>query len=149
MDLGLKGKTVVVTGGSSGIGLATVRAALQEGANVALCARGAERLSNVAADLSDEFGSDSVLSRAFSVLEPEANASFAADVAERFGACDALVTNAGQGRVSTYAETTKANPGRTGLQTSPAASPSRWAVWARPKKPHGPSSSSPHQLPAT
>jgi NAD(P)-dependent dehydrogenase (short-subunit alcohol dehydrogenase family) len=37
MDLGLKNKTIVVTGGSSGIGLATVRVALGDGANVALC----------------------------------------------------------------------------------------------------------------
>ncbi len=106
MDLGLKDRTIVVTGGSSGIGLATVRAALGEGARVALCARGADRLSRVADDLEGEFGADRVLARAFSVLEPRANAEFAAEVAERFGGCDALVTNAGQGRVSTHADTT-------------------------------------------
>jgi NAD(P)-dependent dehydrogenase (short-subunit alcohol dehydrogenase family) len=46
-----------------------------------------------------------LLSRAFSVLDPEANTAFATQVADRFGGCDALVTNAGQGRVSTYADT--------------------------------------------
>lgn len=109
MDLGLKDKTVVVTGGSSGIGLAAVRVALGDGARVALCARGADRLAQVAADLGREFGADRVLSRAFSVLDPQANAAFAAEVAERFGGCDALITNAGQGRVSTYADTTDAD----------------------------------------
>ncbi len=41
MDLGLAGRTVLVTGGSSGVGLATVRALLDEGANVATCGRDA------------------------------------------------------------------------------------------------------------
>ena len=41
MDLGLADRTIVVTGGSSGVGLATVRALLDEGANVATCGRDA------------------------------------------------------------------------------------------------------------
>lgn len=106
MDLGLKNRTVVVTGGSSGIGLATVRHALEEGAHVAFCARGAARLDAVAAELAAEYGEGRICARAFSVLEPEANVAFADEVAERFGGCDALITNAGQGRMSTYADTT-------------------------------------------
>ena len=105
MDLGLQNKTVVVTGGSSGIGLATVRALLAEGANVALCARGAERLSSVITELMSEFGKARVISSAFSVLDQDAVSAFANDVGARFGGCDALVTNAGQGRVSTFANT--------------------------------------------
>lgn len=42
MDLGLSGKTVIVTGGTKGIGRAIVQAFLDEGANVALCARNPE-----------------------------------------------------------------------------------------------------------
>lgn len=105
MDLGLLDKTIVVTGGSSGIGLASVRVFLEEGARVAFCARGADRLAAVEKNLVEEFGDDRILSRAFSVLDGDAVGCFARDVAERFGGCDALVTNAGQGRVSTYAET--------------------------------------------
>ena len=44
MDLGLKGKNVIVTGGSRGIGRATALTFADEGANVALCARGSEAL---------------------------------------------------------------------------------------------------------
>lgn len=44
MDLGLSGKNVVVTGGSRGIGRATALTFAEEGANVAICARGAEQL---------------------------------------------------------------------------------------------------------
>jgi 3-oxoacyl-[acyl-carrier protein] reductase len=40
MDLGLKGRNVIVTGGSKGIGRATALVFAQEGANVAICARG-------------------------------------------------------------------------------------------------------------
>ncbi|MGP1357017.1 SDR family oxidoreductase [Roseicyclus sp.] len=105
MDLGLAGRVVVVTGGTSGIGLATVRILLQDGARVAVCARGAERLEAVVADLAGEFGAERVLGRALSVLDAEAVRGFAADVRQRFGGCDALVTNAGQGRVSTFADT--------------------------------------------
>lgn len=109
MDLGLKDKTVVVTGGSSGIGLATVRAFLADGANVALCARGAERLAAVSAELKAEFGEARICSAAFSVLDEDAVRAFAREVDTRFGGCDSLVTNAGQGRVSTYADTTDAD----------------------------------------
>lgn len=108
MDLGLSGKTIVVTGGSSGIGLATVRAFLGEGANVAFCARGAERLAHVHGTLAAEFGAERVLSKPFSVLDRAAVDAFAASVNERFGTCHALITNAGQGRVSTFADTTDA-----------------------------------------
>lgn len=109
MDLGLQDKTVVVTGGSSGIGLATVRAFLAEGARVAFCARGADRLEAARADMADAFGADRVYAKAFSVLDAAAVSDFANGVAAQFGGCDALVTNAGQGRISTFADTSDAD----------------------------------------
>lgn len=105
MDLGLKDKTVVVTGGSSGIGLAAVRTFLADGANVALCARGHERLKAVCDELTSEFGAGRVISGAFSVLDADSTSAFADDIAAHFGGCDVLVTNAGQGRQSTFANT--------------------------------------------
>ena len=44
MDLGLSDSIAVVTGGSSGIGLATARLLLADGARVAICGRDADRL---------------------------------------------------------------------------------------------------------
>ena len=51
MDLGLKGKTAVVLGGSKGIGYAIAKAFLQEGARVAICARKEEELKKAAEEL--------------------------------------------------------------------------------------------------
>ncbi|MDR5654199.1 SDR family oxidoreductase [Ruixingdingia sedimenti] len=105
MDYGYRGKVAVVTGGSSGIGLATVRLLLDQGAKVAFCARNEGRLQDVAHLLTRDHGEDRVFARALSVLDRDAVGAFAAEVAARFGGCDLLVNNAGQGRVSTFADT--------------------------------------------
>ena len=105
MNLGYQDKVAVVTGGSSGIGLATVKLLLASGAKVALCARGAERLAEVAAGLRSSHGNDAILAEPLSVLHEEAVQHFAAAVSARFGRCDLLVNNAGQGRQSTFATT--------------------------------------------
>ena len=51
MDLGLKGKGVIVTGASKGIGRAIALAFAAEGAHVAICARGAEALESTRAEI--------------------------------------------------------------------------------------------------
>ena len=49
----LRGKTAVVTGGSSGVGKATVKALMSEGVRVTAVARGADRLRALAAEVGD------------------------------------------------------------------------------------------------
>lgn len=105
MRYGYDGCVAVVTGGSSGIGLATVRLLLESGAQVAFCARNENRLNDVAAVLKRDFGDSNVLTAAFSVLDEEAVNGFAAQVRNRFGRCNLLVNNAGQGRISTFEDT--------------------------------------------
>lgn len=105
MALPYEGQVAVVTGGSSGVGLATVRMLLEQGAKVAFCARGEGRLNDVAAVLARDFGAERILWQAFSVLDAIEVNAFAAEVQARFGRCDLLVNNAGQGRVSTFATT--------------------------------------------
>ena len=104
MDLGLKGLAAVVTGGSNGIGLETVKLLLADGARVALCGRDADRLERAAAPLRERFG-DAVLAAPCDVLDKSAVERLRAAVRERFGGLDILVNNAGQGRVSTFADT--------------------------------------------
>ncbi len=56
MDLELKGKRALVTGGSRGIGKAIARVLAQEGVDVALLARGTEALRATAAEIASETG---------------------------------------------------------------------------------------------
>ncbi|MEL4072411.1 SDR family oxidoreductase [Ochrobactrum sp. GPK 3] len=109
MNTRFKDRVAVVTGGSSGIGLATAKLLLQQGGSVGICARTPEKLAIVTEQLAETFGPERVFSRAFSVLDEKAVVSFADEISERFGRCDLLVNNAGQGRVSTFAETRDAD----------------------------------------
>ena len=56
MDLGLSGRTCVVTGASAGIGKATALTLCAEGANVVLIARGEERLAAVTEEAARNIG---------------------------------------------------------------------------------------------
>src|SRR3954468_9796480 len=108
MDLGLAGSVAVVTGGSSGIGLATARLLLSEGARVAICGRDAARLADAKAQLED-FKAGSVLAQSCDVRDAGAVNAFARNVADwSGGAVGLLVNNAGQGRLSTFTHTTDA-----------------------------------------
>jgi NAD(P)-dependent dehydrogenase (short-subunit alcohol dehydrogenase family) len=108
VDLGLTNSVAVVTGGSSGIGLATARQLLAEGARVAICGRDPERLRAAAETLSAA-KPGAVLAERCDVLDAEAVDAFARKVADWSGGrVDLLVNNAGQGRVSTFANTTDA-----------------------------------------
>lgn len=106
MDLGLDGRAAVVTGGSSGIGLATAHVLLAEGARVAICARNPERLAQAHATLEARYGAGRVVSRACDVTKADQITAFAADVAAHFTSVDLLVNNAGEGRLSTFRDTT-------------------------------------------
>jgi NAD(P)-dependent dehydrogenase (short-subunit alcohol dehydrogenase family) len=94
MDLGLKGKTALVTGGSKGIGRAVARALAAEGARVMICARDGETLKRAAGEIERETGAE-VLTAAADLSELEAVARVAADAVSRLGRLDILVNNAG------------------------------------------------------
>lgn len=102
----LAGRVAVVTGGSSGIGYATVELLLEAGADVALCGRDAERLDAAVDRLRTRFPSARLLARRCDVLDTAQVEAFAAAVEAELGAATILVNNAGQGRVSTFADTT-------------------------------------------
>jgi NADP-dependent 3-hydroxy acid dehydrogenase YdfG len=88
----LAGKAVLVTGGGSGIGLATARALLAEGARVAIAGRSADKLRRAAESLA---AGDRLLAQAADVTDPAQVQRVAQDVTARFGKIDILVNNAG------------------------------------------------------
>ncbi len=103
MDLQLRDKVAVVTGGSVGIGLAIARGLAAEGAHLALCARHEQRLAQVAQEIRDEYG--------VRVLAVPADVAVVADVdrlvdavVAEYGGVDILVNNAGTGSEETILE---------------------------------------------
>ena len=94
MELGLKGKVAVVTGGTQGIGRATALRFAQEGANVAICARNADRLEQTATELRKS--GVEVLSMSADCSRAEDIERFIGGVIKKFGRLDVLVNNAGE-----------------------------------------------------
>jgi 3-oxoacyl-[acyl-carrier protein] reductase len=131
LDLALSDKVAVVTGSSRGLGLAVADALVREGCRVAICARGAARLNEAAAELRKAAGD--VHDR---VLPIEADLSTVAGV-ERvisetvavFGGLDILVNNVGLARGAGIADTSDAEWTEALDQTLfPAIRASRLAV---------------------
>lgn len=91
MDLGLRGKSAVVTGGSKGIGRAIALALAQEGAHVAICARGPEELRDTERELLEHGGK--VVANVCDVADPLALADFLESARKAFGGLDILVNN--------------------------------------------------------
>jgi 3-oxoacyl-[acyl-carrier protein] reductase len=95
MDLGLKRKVAVVTGGSEGIGRAAAASLGREGARVVVCARRMDVLQKAAEDVAEETGAE--------IVPVQADVSNVGDVerviqtaVDRFGALNILVNNAGR-----------------------------------------------------
>ncbi|MBB5406821.1 MULTISPECIES: SDR family oxidoreductase [unclassified Paraburkholderia] len=106
IQIDLTGQVAVVTGGSSGIGLATAELFLRAGASVAICGRDSERLAQAQAALTKKYSGAQLLAQRCDVLDADEVNAFAQAVQQRFGRTDMLMNNAGQGRVSTFADTT-------------------------------------------
>jgi 3-oxoacyl-[acyl-carrier protein] reductase len=88
MDLGLRGRCALVMGASSGLGQATAAALAEEGARIAISARGAGRLAAVASQLGAvALVSDTTVAGAAATLVQEAE--------QRLGSLDILVINTG------------------------------------------------------
>ncbi|PPR09796.1 MAG: Glucose 1-dehydrogenase [Alphaproteobacteria bacterium MarineAlpha11_Bin1] len=102
MTANMGNKVVVITGGSSGIGMAAAAAFLREGAKVAICGRDQGRLNSAAESLTEISGSHSVYAHPCDVLDEEAVAGLSSAVKNCFGRCDALICNAGQARTSNF-----------------------------------------------
>jgi 3-oxoacyl-[acyl-carrier protein] reductase len=103
MELGLRGKVAVVTGGSVGIGLAIAEGLAEEGVNVVLAARGAERVRDEAKRIAGKFGvgAEGV---ACDVGTSEGVMKLIRATEKAFGGADILINNAGTGSNETVME---------------------------------------------
>lgn len=97
----LEGKTTIITGGASGIGAATVRRFVAEGAEVLI----ADRNEEGANALAEEVGS-AAFAVACDVRDEEQIKNVASVATERWGKVDVLVNNAGSELNNTYKDTT-------------------------------------------
>jgi NAD(P)-dependent dehydrogenase (short-subunit alcohol dehydrogenase family) len=89
MELGLKGKVVLVTGGSKGIGLACALGFAAEGARIAICSRSRENIDKASAGIKEAFGVVADL------VDAVAAARVIETVEDRLGPIDILVNSAG------------------------------------------------------
>src|SRR3954451_18963899 len=104
MDLGLSGKACIVTGATSGIGAATARGLLDEGARVLMVARDQGRL-DAAADAAGGSGAR-IATHSADVTWAEAASGIVAACVDAFGGVDVLVNNAGTMPVTPLGELT-------------------------------------------
>ncbi|MBI2872062.1 MAG: SDR family oxidoreductase [Chloroflexi bacterium] len=101
MEMGLKGKVAIVTGGSDGIGKAAAESLAREGASVVICARRPDVLEEAASDIAASTGG--------AVLPVQADVTRTQDIenvvnraVERFGRVDILVNNAGASAAASF-----------------------------------------------
>jgi 3-oxoacyl-[acyl-carrier protein] reductase len=94
MDLGLKDRVAVVAASSQGLGKACALELAREGAQVVICARGAERLAATADEIRVETGAE-VLEIAVDLTDPSQIRHLADETLRRYGRIDVLVTNNG------------------------------------------------------
>lgn len=95
MDLNLKGKNALVTGGSHGIGLAIARALAEEGCNVAICARRQQRITEATMELKT-MGVEAIGVSA-DVLQPSSIEDVMKAIIDNWGTIHILVNNVGGG----------------------------------------------------
>jgi NAD(P)-dependent dehydrogenase (short-subunit alcohol dehydrogenase family) len=96
MDLQLKGKRALVTGGSKGIGKAIARALLLEGADVALLARHHQTLLDAVSELAMQTGGDVIAVVADTTDDAQVHAAVATAATQLGGAIDILVNAAAE-----------------------------------------------------
>ena len=92
MDLGLKGKKVILTGGSRGIGRAALEIFAREGADIAFFSRKPEQVAEAVASLSQHGGK--VFGEAFDLNDFDAYPAWLTRAADTLGGCDIFIPGA-------------------------------------------------------
>ena len=98
MDLGLDGKTALITGSTRGIGRAIAERLLEEGASVVVSGRDVDRLEATERELGARFPGERVASYGGDLTRPEDVEALVAEAISRWGRVDIAVANIGSGR---------------------------------------------------
>ena len=106
MDLGIDGNAALVTASSSGLGRASAKALAAEGANVTICARGAEKLAEAEEEI-DAVGDGDVLAVECDITDPDEVEALVDATVDEFGGLDHLVTSAGGPPSGSFLDTTE------------------------------------------
>ncbi len=101
LELGLKGKVAIVTGGSEGLGRATAARFARSGARVAMCARRPDVLEEAARTIQKDTGAE-ILALPTDVTKVSDVEKFVGEVTGRFGGIDILVNNAGTSSAAAF-----------------------------------------------
>jgi 3-oxoacyl-[acyl-carrier protein] reductase len=105
MDLGLKNKIVLITGGSKGIGKGITAALLEEGCQVVICARQEETLQTAAHDLKKI--SKNIFPLQADITKPEDADKLIRFIVDKFSRLDILINNVGGNIRKPFDQTTK------------------------------------------
>jgi 3-oxoacyl-[acyl-carrier protein] reductase len=110
MDLGLAGSVAIVTGGSRGLGLAAAHALIAEGANVVVCARGADALKQATDSLRTSAAAGARPAMVVADVSTEAGVKSVVEAAlNEFGGIDVVVNNVGLAKGADIEATTDAD----------------------------------------
>ena len=105
LELGLKGKVAIVTGGSEGLGRAAAERFAKSGAKVALCARRPDVLDETSKAIQKATGAE-VLALPTDVTKNDQVEAFVKAVTSRWGGIDILVNNAGTSQAAGFLDVT-------------------------------------------
>jgi 3-oxoacyl-[acyl-carrier protein] reductase len=101
-----KTKSAIITGATTGIGLATAREFLDRGHNVYICGRQTERLASALTGLAADFGNKRIAGSICDVRSLTAVEEMVAIAGARFGRIDTLINNAGVGFATVFEDIT-------------------------------------------
>jgi len=101
LELGLAGKVAIVTGGSEGLGRATVERFARSKAKVAMCARRKDVLERAADEIRKSTGAE-IFAMATDVTKPAEIEAFVAAAVQQLGGVDILVNNAGTSAAASF-----------------------------------------------